>query len=135
VDEAAREEFLLEPRVAVLSTVGPLGTVHSVPVWFVWDGIAFRVIVGRGSQKHRNVQRTGRATLCIDHRERMQYRYVTAEGPVTVIDIVTDDMRRNLWRHYLGDGAEKAMEASGTDASKNVCLVLMPERWISPDRV
>ena len=127
---ADREAFVREARTAVLSTVGRDGRVHAVPVWFRWDGESFRIITERGSVKHRNVVRVGRATLCIDERDRT-FRYITAEGPVRVNDVVSRDERLALHTVYRGpEAAEKVVAQGGHE--RMVLLVLTPERWIPP---
>ena len=128
MDSAERDAFLNQPRTAVLSTIGKDGRIHSVPVWYRWDAGAFRIITGRRSAKHRNVVRTGRATLCIDEREGLM-RYSSAEGPVRVEDVVTKEERLTLHTIYRGpDAAQKIVDRGGHEAM--VLLVLTPERWI-----
>lgn len=123
-----REAFVQQPRTAVLSTTGRDGSIHAVPVWFRWDGTAFRIITERGSAKHRNVVRNPRATLCIDERDG-RMRYVTAVGSVRVEDEVTREERLALHTVYRGaEAAEKVVAQGGHE--KMVLLVLTPERWI-----
>ena len=69
MDLEARTAFLEQPLTAVLSTLNPDGTIHAVPVWYRYIDGKLRIITGRGSRKHRNAVRSGRATLCIDQRE------------------------------------------------------------------
>ena len=125
---ADREAFVREPRTAVLSTVGRDGRIHAVPVWFRWDGERFRVITERGSVKHRNAVRVGRATLCIDERDG-KFRFVTVEGPVRVEDAVSREERLALHTVYRGpEAAEKVVAQGGHE--RMVLLALTPERWI-----
>ena len=63
MDAHQRDQFLAQPRTAVLATVDPRGRPHAVPVWFRHADGAFRIITDRGSAKHRNVERSGRAAL------------------------------------------------------------------------
>jgi PPOX class probable F420-dependent enzyme len=127
MDAAQREEFIKQPRTAVLATTGRDGRIHAVPVWFRWDGEQFRILTDRGSAKHRNAVRTGRASLCIDDRER--FTYVTGEGPVTVQDTVSYDERLAL--HTLYRGPEKAKEVVDNGGhEKLVLLLLRPEHWL-----
>ena len=128
MDGIERDSFLSEPRTAVIATVGPGGRAHAVPVWFRYADGAFRVITDRGSQKHRNVERTGRATLCVDERDG-SFRFVTAECAVDVVDEVTRDERLALHTHYRGrDRAEKVVARGGHEHM--VLLVLTPTRWL-----
>jgi PPOX class probable F420-dependent enzyme len=122
-----RAAFLSAPRTGVLATVGRDGRVHAVPVWYSYDGADIRIITERGSVKHRNVVRTGRAALCIDDRDT--YHYVTAEGPVTVQDSVSYEERLALHTRYRGpEAARRIVDQGGHE--RMVTLVLRPERWI-----
>ena len=128
MDEAERDAFLATPRTAVLSTLSKDGHIHSVPVWYLYERGEFRIITGRGSGKHRNVVRSGRATLCVDEREG-RIRYATAEGPVTVSNTVTFEERLALHTHYRGEeAARRIVEKGGHEGM--VMLTLRPERWI-----
>jgi PPOX class probable F420-dependent enzyme len=129
MDPAERDAFLREPRTAVFATTGRNGRVHAVPVWFRWDGEAVRIITERGSVKHRNAARTGRATLCIDERDG-SFRYVTAEGSVSVQDAVSYEERLALHTHYRGaEAARRIVDGGGHE--RMVLLILHPERWLS----
>jgi PPOX class probable F420-dependent enzyme len=57
--------FLRERHLGTLSTVRADGTLHVCAVGFTWDpdGLLVRVITGDGSQKVRNVERSGRAAV------------------------------------------------------------------------
>ena len=128
MDSSRRETFLNQPRTAVLSTLSEGGRIHAVPVWFRWDGGAFRIITGRGSAKHRNVLREGRASLCIDERQGT-IAYLTAEGPVRVEDTVTKEERLALHTIYRGaEAAQKVVDRGGHEGM--VLLILTPERWL-----
>ena len=123
-----RDAFLQQPRIAVLATTGRDGRIHTVPVWYAWDGEVFRIITERGSAKHRNAARTGRAALCIDERSGA-LRYLTAEGPVTVQDPVSYEERLALHTHYRGaDAAKQVVDRGGHE--RMVMLHLRPERWL-----
>ena len=128
MNEAEREAFLRQPHTAVLSTLGRDGRIHSVPVWYLYADSVFRILTGRGSVKHKNVQRTGRATICVDLRDG-SLRYVTAEGPVTVADTVTKAERLALRTHYQGpEQAQRIVDQGGHEGM--VRLTLTPARWI-----
>lgn len=125
---ADRDAFLQQPRTAVIATTRRDGRIHAVPVWYTWDGQVFRVLTERGSAKHRNIERSGRASLCVDERDG-PFRYVTAEGTVTVQDSVTYDERLALHTHYRGAEAAKPIVDRGGH-EKMVMLILTPERWL-----
>ena len=128
MDDAARSAFLDQPLTAVLSTLNRDGSIHAAPVWYWYAEGKLFIITGRGSQKHRNAVRSGRATLCIDQRDGGM-RYLTAEGSVTVIDRVTRAERLALHTRYVG--AERAARrTAGNEHEEMVQLVLTPERWL-----
>ncbi|PPF88554.1 PPOX class F420-dependent enzyme [Subtercola sp. Z020] len=59
----AGRAFVTERHLAILSTLGPTGQLHSVPVGFTLeDGIA-RIITSDGTQKVRNAERGGQASV------------------------------------------------------------------------
>src|SRR4030067_796503 len=67
MSEAEREAFLQEANVAILATVGPAGA-HAVPIWYLYEDGAFLMSTGRGSQKHRDLERNPNVTLVVDRR-------------------------------------------------------------------
>lgn len=120
-----RDEFLRGVRPAVLSTIGEDGRVHSVVVWYLWDGSVFTVLTDRGSVKERNVRRTGRATIVV-HED---INYVSAEGAVEMRDPVSYEERLALWIRYSGEETARQVVTPGS-SEKLVALVLTPERLI-----
>src|SRR4051794_11109615 len=106
-----RAAFLAEPRIATLATVGTYGRLHAVPVWFRFVDDTFRIITERGSTKHRNAVRAGRAAICVDDG---RFSYVSAEGPVEIQDICSYEERLALHTAYRGpEAARKAVDAGG----------------------
>ncbi|MBZ4488264.1 PPOX class F420-dependent oxidoreductase [Microbacterium sp. cx-55] len=81
ITDAARE-FLSEYHLATLSTLGRDGRIHSVPVGITYlDGVV-RIIGSRGTQKFRNVERTGRASVnTVDGG-----RWISFEGPARIVE-------------------------------------------------
>ena len=74
--------FLAERHLGTLSTLRRDGTLHVCAVGFSWDAEAalVRVITREGSQKVRNVERTGRAAVAqVDGG-----RWLSLEGPARV---------------------------------------------------
>jgi PPOX class probable F420-dependent enzyme len=64
--EAEQVELLDSERVAVVSSIGPRGWPHSMPMWFlVRDGELWVWTYGK-SQKVRNLERDPRATLLVE---------------------------------------------------------------------
>lgn len=81
---AGVQAFLTERHLATLTTVGPDGSLHVVPVGFTYDPERrlARVITRSGSRKARNIRSGSRAALCsVDGG-----RWVTLEGTASVLD-------------------------------------------------
>jgi PPOX class probable F420-dependent enzyme len=120
-----RDAYLGQPRNAILATTSPDGHVHAVPVWFRYVGGEFLIITERGSVKHRNAARAGRAALCVDDGK---FAYVSAEGPVEIQDPVSYEERLALHTLYRGaEAAKRIVDQGGHE--RMVILQLRPERW------
>ena len=128
MNDADRDALLARPLTAVLATTWTHGRSHAVPVWFRYAAGVFSIITERGSQKHRNAVRAGRASLCVDEREGA-YRYVMAEGPVEIVDPVSYEQRLALHIQYRGEAAARRIVDQGGH-EKMVLLVLRPETWL-----
>src|SRR3972149_8476434 len=101
MSEAEREQFLKQANVAILATVGPAGA-HAVPIWYLYESGAFLRGTGRGSQKHRDLERNPNVTHVVDRRT-LPYYAVMARGRVEVgpgLDVAT---RRRIAGRYLND--------------------------------
>jgi len=82
-----RDSFLLEPWLCTMAIArvdkGPLMAV----LWYRYDpaDCSFELCMGATSAKAHRLHAEGRATLSVlDPGSRGAYRYVTAEGPVTM---------------------------------------------------
>ncbi len=92
--------FLAERHLGTLSTNRRDGTLHVCAVGFTWDADAslVRVITRAGSQKVRNVERSGRAAVAqVDGG-----RWLSLEGPARVArgpDAVSEAVARYTARY------------------------------------
>jgi len=127
MSEAEREEFLKEPNVAVLATVGP-GGAHAAPIWYLYEDVAFLMSTGRGSQKHRDLERNPNVTLVVDRRT-LPYYAVMARGAVEIGPQLPDEERLRMYVRYLGEemGRGYVSRGSGEDS---VSIRLTPRRFI-----
>jgi PPOX class probable F420-dependent enzyme len=124
--EAERIALLDLPLPAVFSTLTPDGSVHSVPIHFMFISGEIRFIAERESVKVRNVRRTGRATLCVTATVEEERRYVTVEGPVRIEDGLAQGDLEALDRRYGRDSGS----ATDEEYADTVTLVVTPERWL-----
>jgi PPOX class probable F420-dependent enzyme len=60
------EQLLESERVAVVSSLGPRGWPHSLPMWFVARGGEVWIWTYARSQKVRNLERDPRATVLVE---------------------------------------------------------------------
>ncbi|HAF68103.1 MAG TPA: pyridoxamine 5'-phosphate oxidase [Acidimicrobiaceae bacterium] len=128
-----RDAFLSEVRVGVLaierSDKGPL----CAPVWYRYsEDTGFEIAMAYASAKSILLRRHGAATICVQD-ENLPYRYVTAEGEVTVealTDEGRDDLLRDIAIRYLGEelGNGYADEFPGHEEAK---VTIKPRRWRS----
>lgn len=130
MSDAERDAFLAERRVGVLGVTregsGPL----LAPIWFRYEaGIGVRMYLSASSGKGRRLAAEGRASLAVQ-AEDFPYRYVTAEGPVT-LRLLGDDTYeaiRTIASRYLGADAGRRYAEQFT-ALDEVEVLLIPERW------
>lgn len=122
--------LLAEPRIAVLGigrdAKGPL----LAPIWYIYepDGV-FVFNMSDSSAKGKRLRAEGRATVCV-HADDNPYRYVIAEGPVT-LELLGDRTFASveaLASRYLGANAGRryAEQFAGKD---EVTVRLTADRW------
>jgi PPOX class probable F420-dependent enzyme len=127
VSEAERESFLNEANVAILATVGPAGA-HAVPIWYLYEDGVILMSTGRGSQKHRDLERNPNVTLVVDRRT-LPYYAVMARGAVEIgpgLDVAT---RRRIAGRYLTEAQLEAYMARASDG-ESVSIRLRPRKFI-----
>lgn len=123
-----REEFLKQPNVAVLATVGPGGRAHAAPIWYLYEDGVFIMSSGRGSQKHRNVERHPEVTLVVDRRT-LPYYAVMVQGPAEIGPPLSEESRLRMAVRYLGEEMGQAYVARRSGGS-SVTIRLRPRRLI-----
>jgi PPOX class probable F420-dependent enzyme len=126
-ERSDREAFLHEAHVGVLATVGPGRRPHAAPIWYLYEDGVFVMSVGRGSQKHRNVEREGQATLAVDRRT-LPYYAVMVHGPAEIGPPLTPEERLRIAVRYLGEEPGREYAARTAD-SDSVTIRLRPHRF------
>jgi PPOX class probable F420-dependent enzyme len=99
------ERYLGEQRTCRVATVGPGGTPHVVPLWFVWHGRTLYLNSTLGNPTVENLLRTGRASAVVDDGDAYdELRGAVVSGPAERADDdpLLDEVER-LWSDkYLG---------------------------------
>jgi PPOX class probable F420-dependent enzyme len=122
------EQFLAEPNICVLASTGADGAPHAMPMWYLYHGGEILFASGRKSQKVKNIERSGKATVVIDRRETPYYA-VMIPGTATIEPALSGDLCLALFSRYLGDeGARRYMvDSMGRDT---VSIRVRPDRAV-----
>jgi PPOX class probable F420-dependent enzyme len=125
------DEFLRQPIVAVMATVGPDGAPHAVPTWFDYEDGEIVLHMGSGSRRYRNLQGNSGLTLVVDTKTP-PYKVVVAQGRVC-LDVGTDDDRAvRMAVRYLSEEIGRAY-AKGVVGTEMVIARLRPDKIVSWD--
>ena len=130
----AREAFLAEPHIGVLAVAETGRGPCAVPVWYKYSpGGVVLMTIGPESRKMGLLRAAGRASLCAQ-QEALPSKYVSIEGPVTVVDADLPGLQREIATRYLGPKlAEKYLRSGAAALASEVVIELRPERWWSVD--
>lgn len=120
-------QFLKGPNVAALSTVRPNGRPHVTPVWYEYDGHEFIVSTFRNTQKLRNIEAKGFASLAI-YTQEFPYRMVLVQGAARVGSTIDNVWRERVAVRYLGEVEGRAYMHGSIDFDA-VSIHIRPLKW------
>ncbi|HEX5610200.1 MAG TPA: pyridoxamine 5'-phosphate oxidase family protein [Solirubrobacterales bacterium] len=132
-------QLLESERVAVVSSHGPRGWPHSMPLWFVVRAGELWIWTYAKSQKVRNLERDPRATLLVEtgvEYQELRGAMIEAEAvlhrdPETVLGFAEElALRYSGGGDELGEDARAALEAQ---APKRVAIQFKPVRTATWD--
>ena len=137
LSDAELLELLGGERIAIVTSIGPRGWPHSMPMWFVVREGEVWMWTYRSSQKVRNLERDPRATLLVEAGETYdQLRGVMIEAEAELVDDFDAVLAlgRELGGRYA-PGAEgpEAEAALAHQAGKRVAIRFHPRRVVSWD--
>jgi PPOX class probable F420-dependent enzyme len=132
-----RLALLDEERTVIVTSLGPRGWPHSMPMWFVVrEGEIWIWTYGR-SQKVKNLERDPRTTLLVEAGETYdQLRGVMVEAEAELIrdfDRVADLGRELGARYAPGAEGPEAEAALAAQARKRVAIRFVPRHTVSWD--
>src|SRR5215216_3956393 len=123
-----QRELIESERIVVVSTIGPRGWPHSMPLWYVPRDGEIWIYTYAKSQKVRNLERDRRATLLVETgHEYGELRGVQVEAEAEIhrdLDEVYQ-VARELTLRYADDFSSiegDAAEALKAQARKRVAL-------------
>jgi PPOX class probable F420-dependent enzyme len=134
-----QRELIENERIAVVSSLGPRGWPHVMPLWYVPRGGEIWIWTYAKSQKVKNLERDPRATLLIETGlEYGELRGVQIEAEAEIIrdvDRIVDYAKEMTVRYSQGiqsveGDAEAALRAQ---APKRVAIHFHPQRITSWD--
>lgn len=139
LSEAELAELLEGERVAVVSSLGPRGWPHSMPLWFVPRAGEVWIWTYAKSQKVRNLERDPRATLLIETGHEygeLRGAMIEAEALIHRDQEVVLGFAEELTLRYADglaalDGEVKAGLAA--QAPKRVAIQFVPQRTATWD--
>jgi PPOX class probable F420-dependent enzyme len=133
LSEDEQRELIESERIVVVSSLGPRGWPHAMPLWYVPREGEIWVYTYAKSQKVRNLERDPRATLMIETgHEYGELRGVEIEAQAQIhrdLDTVFE-LARELTGRYAGGAQvdENQAEALRTQARKRVAIRFEPRR-------
>jgi PPOX class probable F420-dependent enzyme len=138
LSEAELAELMDEVRVAVVSSNGPRGWPHSMPLWYVARAGEVWAWTYARSQKVRNLERDPRATVLLETGEQyaeLRGAMIEAEAAIhrdfeTVLGFAEELAPRYAGGLPLDDDARAALAAQ---APKRVALQFRPRRTATWD--
>jgi PPOX class probable F420-dependent enzyme len=125
--ELVRE--ILESRlIANLATSNHDGSIHIVPMWFLWDGDAVLIPTHERTRKARNVQRNPRATVMIDDSKGgFDLRGVTAVCDAQVVRApISLELNRRIHLKYVTEHGLELEAVGNYLETDDVTLRLRP---------
>lgn len=137
MSEEEQFAFLAEEKTVIVTSFGPRGWPHSMPMWFVVRDGEVWMWTYRTSQKVKNVERDPRATLLVEAGETYdQLRGVMTEAEGEVVegyDAVLELGRELFARYTPGAEGPEAEAALAAQASKRVGIRYRSRRVVSWD--
>jgi PPOX class probable F420-dependent enzyme len=133
LSESEQRELLESERIVVVSSLGPHGWPHSMPLWYVLREGEIWIYTYAKSQKVKNLERDPRATLLVETgHEYGELRGVQIEAEVEIHRELEPvyEVGKELTMRYSGGGAvsDEAAEALRAQARKRVAVRFKPVR-------
>jgi PPOX class probable F420-dependent enzyme len=121
---------------AHLATFRPDGMIHLTPIWFDWDGSAFRLTLGAGRVHLGNLAADSRVTILVDQDPRPQQGLAAGAWAIEcrgTADLSTDEQLVEAVTHSV---FTKALGRADADlytkplmAEGRTVVTITPEVW------
>lgn len=125
-DERARA-LLQRPLIARMSTVGPDGYPHTVPVWYMLDGDDIVVIAERSTRKVRHILANPKGAITVGGEAGDGGGYLI-KGDFSIEEDPDDAWVRRLTYHY--EDPEQAAKDVAAWADLDIVVIRMKPRAV-----
>ncbi|MEM8534272.1 MAG: PPOX class F420-dependent oxidoreductase [Chloroflexota bacterium] len=119
-------------RTGKLATVRSDGRPHTVPIWFIFDGVDLIFMTGDTTVKVQNIRREPRVAIAVDE-EQFPYSFVTIEGIATIHELSPAELLPysvDIAQRYVGE--EQAAQFGARNAVEGEVLIrVRPTKVIS----
>jgi PPOX class probable F420-dependent enzyme len=123
------DTFLAEPHIAIVSTTGPTGKPHAMPIWYAWRDGKVLFHTGGDSKKMRNLRTNDRVSVVVDTKTA-PYKVVVIEGRAK--ELPGDNaLGREVAIHYLG--AKQGEQYAARSREPGALVEVTPTKIISWD--
>ena len=132
LDDSARE-FLSGRRYAILATLNDDGSIHTTPVWYLFENENFYIGSPSMSRKARNISARPTATILIDTRKPGSERWIYAAGGASILrGAESREINRRILSRYLTDEAIADPHIGPAFAAgDDITIQLAPSAWRS----
>ncbi|MGH7794893.1 MAG: pyridoxamine 5'-phosphate oxidase family protein [Candidatus Binatia bacterium] len=127
------QEFLNGRHYATLATLNEDGSIHLIPVWYLFENNCFFVETVASDRKVRNIVARPQASFVVDSRRQGSERWVNASGTAEIIhgerskEINAKIQQRYVTKAGLEDPRVGPVFAAGSE----VTIRLTPDSWRS----
>lgn len=136
MNQNEKEEFLTRSQcIAKISTFDKDGTIHTVPVWYLYDDTKYVIASDAEAHHVKNIRRKRDATLLID-TVQFPTKGVRVKGSASLNEEKekVHDLELKITNRYIGDKKKTAdYVAEREKASKRVIIIISPMKESSWD--
>jgi len=134
-----RRAYLEANRKVILTSIGPTGYPHPMPMNYLFRDDTFLITTFRKSQKVKNLERDPRAALLVETGNKYdEYKSVLAYADAEIIDELafTHDVMRAMGEQDAKGDAQRLAEVraiADASAPKRIILRFRPQEYVSWD--
>jgi len=106
LDAEARDVFLADARLGIVSLLRASGSPWAAPLWYGWDGKQLEMFSERKSAKVHRLERDPRVCVLVTNIPPEPARWVSLEGRVRIRAEFGQQTAERLTRRYLSRASE-----------------------------